>query len=443
MARFRWCATVILIFTSVLTVSAQFGPPEGNQIQAGGGVIWIDNRPFYSFRIRPEVAFGSIGIGLDLNLEFDSSGSLRKENFNEFSDYLSIIRYIRYGKETDQLYFKLGALDYVTLGHGSIINNYNNSPSFDSRHAGLQLNVNAPEWGLQSIYGTFGQASVAGLRSFVRPLRFTSLADIPLLNELEVGVTYSADFNDHATVVKRDSCPSCSGAVAKLGYFGAGTLSILGADIGMPVVRGDFAGAELYADFTKIIDFGGGVAVGVIVHIDGIPLVNFRGRLERRFNGERYIPGYFGPLYEIERWNEITSSAKSLTLNRLTTSSKGVYGDLLMRVINTFDIFGSYERLDGVPASGNFHLWTELFPRESPIVARAGYDKAAIRDFTDLFTTDDRALLYAELGYKPYPFLIVSAVYRWTYTPIRSGDEIIGYAHQRKVEPRVEFIIAF
>src|ERR1041384_8586236 len=63
MARFRWCATVILIFTSVLTVSAQFGPPEGNQIQAGGGVIWIDNRPFYSFRIRPEVAFGSIGIG--------------------------------------------------------------------------------------------------------------------------------------------------------------------------------------------------------------------------------------------------------------------------------------------------------------------------------------------------------------------------------------------
>src|SRR6266702_544598 len=180
----RSASLLVLLIAGVGIIRGQFQTPNENQVRAGVGMTWIDNQRFYAFRLRPEFSFSNIGVGLDLNLEFDSSGTLRKENFNEFSDYLSVIRYLRYGKETDQFFFKLGALDYVALGHGSIINNYDNSPSFDSRHTGLQLNGNAPEWGLQSIYGNFGQAGVVGVRPFVRPLRFTSLADIPLLNEL-------------------------------------------------------------------------------------------------------------------------------------------------------------------------------------------------------------------------------------------------------------------
>src|SRR5256886_8854573 len=98
-----------LLICSVLLatdLSAQFQTPTQNQIQAGLGVTWIDNQRYFAIRLRPEFSISKVGIGLDLNLEFDSTGSLRKENFNEFTDYVSIIRYVRYGQELDTFYVK-------------------------------------------------------------------------------------------------------------------------------------------------------------------------------------------------------------------------------------------------------------------------------------------------------------------------------------------------
>ncbi len=440
----RMVTLVALLAAGVGSIQGQFQTPNQNQIQAGVGVTWIDNQRFYALRLRPEFSFSNVGVGLDLNLEFDSSGTLRKENFNELSDYLSIIRYIRYGQEFDPVYLKLGALDYVTVGHGSIISNYNNSPSFDSRRIGLQFNLDYGKGGFQSMYGDFGEAGVVGLRPFVRPLQFTSLAELPVLSKIEVGVTYASDFNKYAKVdfFYPRSLASPPGPLTPI-LGGTGALHVVGADIGIPIVRGDVAGLELYADFTKIIDFGSGIATGVLFRIDGIPAINFQAKLERRFNGEQYLPAYFGPFYELERFNQSVSAAKSLTLRYSTPYSKGLYGDLLIRVINTFDIYGSYEKIEHVPNSGAFHLWTELAPRDAPLLARLGYDKVGIKDFSDLVITDDRSLLYAEIGYKPYPFLIVSMVYRWTYAPVRVGDDIVGYTTQRRVEPKVEFVYAF
>lgn len=445
----------IVVLTQI--AFAQFPPSDENVIQAGGGVTWINNQPFYTVRLRPEATFGNVGIGLDLNLDFDSQGKLRKENFNEFSDYASIIRYIRYGKERDPFYAKLGALDYSTVGHGSIIGAYNNSPSFDTRKIGLQVNFNADNYGIQTLYGNFGQAGVVGVRPYVRPLKFTSLADVPILGGLEVGGTYAADFDKYANVTSINFYPappypagvifpdSTSGLPTNALPYSVqtnGTLSIIGADVGFPIVRGDFAALVLYADYVKIIDFGQGASTGLMLNIDGIPLMSIAAKIERRFDGEKYLPTYFNSLYEIERFNTATFLAKSQLLANAIPSN-GVYGDLLVRVLNLFDIFGSYQQLDKVDHSGILHLFTSVAPKDAPVVARAGYDKTNIIDLTDLVTTDDRSFLFAELGYKPYPFIIVSTVYMWTFTPIRNGGDVVGYEPQRRIEPRVAFVYTF
>lgn len=58
-----------------------------------------------------------------------------------------------------------------------------------------------------------------------------------------------------------------------------------------------------------------------------------------------------------------------------------------------------------------------------------------------MFTLDDRSYLYAEVGYKPYPYLLVSMVYSWMFTPVRDADDkITGYAPQKKIEPRVSLV---
>jgi hypothetical protein len=114
---------------------------------------------------------------------------------------------------------------------------------------------------------------------------------------------------------------------------------------------------------------------------------------------------------------------------------------MLIRVINTFEIIGSYQKFDHRDSSGIVHISTNLAPQDFPIVARAGYDKINIESWKDLVTTDDRSYLYAELGYKPMPYLIVSTRYIWTFTPIRDADDhVVGFAPQKRIEPRITFV---
>ena len=443
---------LLLIFIIIFTAHsfAQLGnyPRPGNGELAGGlGLNWIDGDLYYTFHFTPEIAFANFGVGLDLQLDISSKGNIRKENFNEFSDYLSIIRYLRYGVKNDPLYVKLGALDYYSLGHGSIMYNYNNSPGFDARKAGLIVDIDFGEFGFESIYSRFGEAGVVGLRGFVRPLKFTSVGDMPIIGNLEVGATYAGDFNDKAGIISGYYNQTTNNFVP---LTDGGSTNIIGFDIGLPVINTSMLNAELYFDYAKILDFGSGAAAGFIVNLNALGAVKATAKLERRFNGDNYIPSYFNSLYEVERFNLDTSAVvpfprtKAQQLQAAANMSNGFYGELGVSVLSMFDIIGSYQRLDKNPTSGILHLGTEIAPEDVSFVVRAGYDKINIQDEKDLFTLDDRSYLFFELGYKPMPYLIVSLVYSWMFTPLRGADDtIIGYEPQKRIEPRVSFVYPF
>lgn len=428
---------VVVLFAAALSTSySQFPSVAENQIQAGIGPTWIDNMPYYAVRVRPDLSLGKFGLGLDLNLEFDAHGSIRTEDYNEVSDYIALIRYLRYGTENDTLFLKLGALDYVTMGQGNIINMYNNSPTFDARKTGMQLGLNFEKFGIQTMWGNFAQAGVVGARAYVRPMKFTEAADVPVIGNAELGFTGAADLDKNANSIQKYS---------PAGYIitNQSSLGIMGLDIDFPVLRSDLAGIDLYGTYTKIINYGSGEAAGASFHLDLSLLVSARARLERRFNGDQYVPAYFNSLYEVERINVVTGSSKAAALRAATGSSNGYYGDLLIRVLNIFDIIGAFQKQDDVANSGIFHASTDIAPKDAPFIARAGYDKVNIENFSDLVTTDDRSYLYAELGYKPVEYLIASFVYSWTFTPVRDGETIVGFEPQKKIEPKITFVYGF
>jgi hypothetical protein len=440
--------TILIILLTVINLFSQFNQyprPDEGVFTGGAGLMWIDGEPHYRISLRPEVSFMNFGVGLDLNLDFDKEGKLRKENFNEFSDYLSIIRYVRYGMKNEPVYIKLGALDYHTIGHGTIMNRYNNSPSFDTRKIGLAADIDFGQFGFESIYGTFGEGGIFGLRAYVRPLQFNPSTDLPILRNIELGATYAVDFNQYAGVLNGNYNTSS-------GEFDItednGSLSIIGVDIGFPVIKSSLATLTLYADYNKIINFGSGTATGVKFDLEGLGLVSLMAKLERRFNGEKYIPSYFNSFYELDRFRYFagtdTFSSKVQQLSVLTDPQNGWFGELGVRVLNLFDIIGSYQRLDKDSKSGILHLYSEIAPEDMPFVARAGYDKVRIEDEKDIFTLDDRSYLYTELGYKPMPYLLISIVYHWTFTPVRdSRDNVISYETQKRIEPRISFIFPF
>ncbi len=434
---------LLLLQTSLAFAQFEDFPKEGNGVLTGGlGLNWIDGKPYYSITFRPEVSFANFGVGLDIKLDIDEDGNLRKENYNEASDYLSIIRYLRYGYKNDPLYIKLGALDYYTLGHGSMMYRYNNSPTFDARKIGLVLDLDLGMGGIETIYSHFGEAGVAGIRGYIRPLKLTPLQETPILSNIEVGVSYAGDYNAYAGVTSGFYDPLLKDFVAD---EDKGNINIVGADIGVPISLTDFSTLEFYIDYAQILNFGSGTALGTIYTIKGLGILDAYARLERRFNGKNYIPSYFNSLYEIERFSvdETTGSftSKASLLKSINDPVNGYFGEAGIRILNMIDVVAGYQSRDKSPKNGVLHITAEIIPEDFPFVARAGYDKINIEDETAVFDLDDNSYCYTELGYKPVPYLIVSLLYSWTYTPIRDSDEkIIGYEPQKRIEPRVSLV---
>ena len=441
------CTLLLVILLSLQSFGQwdKYPRPDEGTIRGGMGILWIDGQPHYRISFRPEISFSEVGVGLDLNLDFDSQGKLRKENFNEASDYLSIIRYVRYGLKNDPVFVKVGALDYYTLGHGTIMQHYNNSPTYDNRRIGLVADIDFGKFGVESIMGSFSPAGVFGVRGYVRPLQFSSAADIPIIGNLEVGASFVTDINENAGILNGNyDLVNEEFNVTE----DEGSISIIGIDLGLPLLNSSLADITLYIDYSKIIDFGSGVATGVKFDFNLSSLLQISAKLERRFNFGKYIPSYFNSLHEIERFKvdaaADTFTSKAQMLNSITENGNGYYGDLLVRVLNLFDVYGSYQRLDKESKSGELNLRAAIEPESAPFVLRVGYDKINIQSEKDIFTLNDRSYLFAEAGYKPVEYLLVSIVYSWTYTPVRGNDDkIISFEPQKRIEPRISFIYPF
>jgi hypothetical protein len=269
------------------------------------------------------------------------------------------------------------------------------------------------------------------------------------LSNFEIGASFVGDFDKYSGVTQATLNDSTKQVQVIKDY---GKMKIVGFDLGLPIGIGDYFKITPYFDFAKIINFGQGTALGMMFNFQGMGIVSASAKLERRFNGDRYLPSYFNSLYEIERFKlnssaDISSSdyiSKSARLDALTSNGNGYYGELLVRLLNSFDILGSYQRLDKDPKSGILHLVTDLSPKEGSYIARAGYDKIKIENEKDIFTLDDRSYLFAEVGYKPLSFMIVSLVYNWTFAPKRDiDDNVIGFEPQKKIETRVSFVYPF
>jgi len=57
-----------------------------------------------------------------------------------------------------------------------------------------------------------------------------------------------------------------------------------------------------------------------------------------------------------------------------------------------------------------------------------------------LIKLDNRSLLYAEIGYQPMSFLVISILYMWTYAPATDAAGNVSYQMQKRVEPKVSLV---
>ena len=133
-------------------------------------------------------------------------------------------------------------------------------------------------------------------------------------------------------------------------------------------------------------------------------------------------------------------SSKAQLLGRLNSSGPGYFGDLTLAVLGRLQVRGMYSKLDRVDTSGVLHLGTSTGSLLPVIVVDAGYDKKYIKNNKDLFTLDERSLLYASVGYKPYPFMIVSTLYTWTFVLVTEANGNTHYVTQKRIQPKISIV---
>jgi hypothetical protein len=422
---------LVAILISVQCLFAQgFGTipmPEQNQVSGGIGITWLNDQPYTTFTLAPDLSFGKIGVGLYLQLLMDNQNSfkLRTDEYKGGAGILRMIRYVRYGHKNDPFYARVGTLENATLGHGFLMWNYNNASNYDKRKIGLAFDVDLKKGGFESVFSNLGKNQLYGFRLYVRPVQFIN-PDLVFIKNLRFAFTLVKDSHVPSWKVQGEE----------------ESLTAYGFDIDIPVFKTSFAQSYLYFDYAKFKDLGNGKAVGINFTMPSFAgMFGLAASFERRWLSDQFLPNFFGPLYDLQRELDPFLVPNESQLFQLVnaTKTKGYFGQLVGYVTQKIRLIGNFQKLDDIPNSGMLHLEAqapELIPK---IRLYAYYDKKNIKTFKDVRTLDINSLATVEVGYMLNSFIQVSTLYRWYWVEVGPNQ----YSPVERIEPRISFVYSF
>jgi hypothetical protein len=409
---------------------------QGGMLMGGVGVTTIDDQAYFSINFRPELAFGKLGIGLNVNLLYDTeTGHIRAKDWDSGYDYFRLLRYLRWGHKLDPVYMRIGTLDAARLGHGFIVNYYTNEASYDDRKIGMEFDLDFGQFGFETMTNNLGRAELMGGRAYYRPLH--NLVTIPIIKNFAVGASYATD-------VDPDVSRNTSDGVSAYGF-----------DAELPLIKTKVFNSMLYYDWAQISgyssvekesrSYGHGQAVGIQAGLGNMMgVLDIYAKVERRWLGKEFMPSFFDPFYEIQRFqvDGAVQLHKADQLALITKETMGVFGELYGNVMgNKVRLLGMFSRLDDAPKSGALHLAADAPDAIPTIAAHATYDKIEVERGKDLFTLDNKSIARVGLGYKIKPYLIFYMDYIWTFVETEPNSKT--YKPQERVEPKLVFAYQF
>ncbi|MFH2024653.1 MAG: FecR domain-containing protein, partial [bacterium] len=364
----------------------------------GLGSVTMDDKIYNQIALRPEFRFGKLAIALDVAIYMDEQGDIRKDEWDQISDYIDKFYYIRWAQPGDPFFAKLGAMDNTTLGYGILMNGYSNTTEYPQvRKVGLHTGMQIGSLGWEAFMANAKEITGPGLlagRVTYQPLKKlplkiggTVVADVypykglPDSDEDEVAdaldmytdeddnvvieelrTTFSLDQRDYLRSIGYDM-PSeaiIANGVTKLSDYDRIMNGAVSFDIGMPVLNSKFLKLEVYGQAASFIPSedsalvynsatntydrepftpGFGFAVpGVRANLFKIANLT----LEYRYAGENFLFGYWDRAYDYERIqirnNEIYTKQQ---MRLMQDQMQGVFGAFDVNILN-YAILGAY-----------------------------------------------------------------------------------------------------
>jgi hypothetical protein len=328
----------------------------------------------------------------------------RKEDWDETSDWTRIVRFIQYGRERDPFYARLGELAAASIGHGTIVNRYYNTLEIDHYHTGLSTKVNLEKGGAELLTNDILQWNLVAMRGYVRPFMLAMENPSPFLARIVTGTTFAADFLAPWEIRMEQSA---GGAVpmtddANNLLFDSRVAWIWGIDAELELLKTPVVLVIPYMDINLFAGRSGGFHLGLLNEFLALEST-LTLKLEYRFCGARYSPGYFNTLYDIERLSflpietqdAVASAPKYRYFEDATglESRHGMYGEVYVNVLGLLGVGGAYEDYQG-PMNASVMLRADL-PSIAGVKLTSYYARRNFDGLDDMFSLD-RAYLVNE-----------------------------------------------
>lgn len=411
--------------------------------------------------VHPQVAlrFGelSFGIGVPLNIEvfssaypkdpgpgenhilqFKNAGTIRKEDWDQVSDFGRLLTFLTYGKKEDHFYLDVGQQHASTIGHGALVRRYSGSIDVNYYRSGLQLDAYNDYLGAEIMTNDFLNWGVVSGLAFVKPLSL--FFDHWLPKSLSIGVTAALDREAPTafTFEPEPACPvpnQCNAArvpvVNDKNMFVTSTGVVLlgGVDAEMKLVKTANVDIKPYVDYSRFFltglssgSPGGGLTVGVLgrFNLGKDPTHAFRLVAEYRWLGEGYRPGYFNTFYEIDKLlymgtGGIKAGSGQVPITKIEATvgasrpkeRNGYYFEASYGIRDALGLTLALEGETDAATSKSFVAHLEI-PFLSWLQVFGTLYVREFDNFETLFKLDAHSVAFAGLRLKPLPILFIN-----------------------------------
>jgi hypothetical protein len=371
--------------------------PRGAQAQlatasasVGGGTFGASASAVVDLGIDLTGADFAVGVGA--RLRFVSGEGLRRRDWDERSELAHLLRYAvyRYPVERGGIEFSAaaGELGGAVVGHATIVSGYGSGVHADHGRLGAQLRLRADEHEAEGLVDDVVAPRIAAVRGQLG------------WRALHLGLTTAADF----------SAPRGSQALG---------VGLIGAEAELAGHSQENLRGAVYADAVAALGRGGGLHLGVLgdARSDAL-LLSLRAEINAGSAG--YTPGWFGPLYEVERASRLDLSAAGML------GGIGAHFEFGGELEPVGAIAVSYALRGGLPNVLALRLAAPHYRRmQAALSAALGHQGGAVREAAlaaelrarltnHLFASTEAARLYRDedgVGLAPF----------WTFTAAIGG----------------------
>ena len=233
---------------------------------------------------------------------------------------------------------------------------------------------------------------------------------------LTVGVSLVSDLRAPARLERTEADAPVVGPTHRPAVADPQPTALGGLDSELEAVRTEQLTVTPYTDANHHFGLGSGLHSGVSLDYTPADRLTLSTRLEYRMLGERYLPDYIGPLYEIDRyqlsgWGAFLPEPKlriGADTGRGAGIRHGAFGEVTARIFEMVSISGAVADHEG-PSNG----WARI-ALQANVLDRVGlgafYYGHGFDNFSEVFDRE-RALLVAESRVRVWKSLYVKGAY--------------------------------